>query len=88
MKLMPYDFSIIDKAGKENKGADVLSHRPHLADFLALALPFSSDLTDLQEALKIDPYTRDIMQALVILHLFLFFCGRSKALLQKSICDS
>lgn len=64
MKLMPYDFSIIDKARKENKGADVLSHRPHLADFLALALPFSSDLTDLQEALKIDPYTRDIMQAL------------------------
>nr|GEV23769.1 retrotransposon Gag domain, retroviral aspartyl protease [Tanacetum cinerariifolium] len=29
LKLMPYDFSISHRAGKENKGADALSRRPY-----------------------------------------------------------
>nr|GEU83661.1 hypothetical protein [Tanacetum cinerariifolium] len=36
LKLMPYDFSIVHKVGKENKGADALSRRPHSGELLTL----------------------------------------------------
>lgn len=64
MKLLPFNFSTIYKAGKENKGADALSRRPQHADFLALALPVSLDFMDLQKALQVDPYTSKIMKSL------------------------
>ena len=64
MKLMPFDFSIIYRAGKENKVTDALSRCPQHADFLALALPITLDFLDLQQALQIDPYTREIMQSI------------------------
>ena len=64
MKLLPFDFSIIYKVEKENKGADALSRRPQHADFLALALWISLDFMDLQEALRVDPYTNEILEAL------------------------
>lgn len=34
LKLMPYDFSICYKAGKENRGADALSRKPHSSELL------------------------------------------------------
>ncbi|KAD4179279.1 hypothetical protein E3N88_27870 [Mikania micrantha] len=34
VKLIPYDFSIIHKAGKENKGADALSRRPMTSELV------------------------------------------------------
>lgn len=43
MKLLPFDFTIMCKAGSENKGADALSCRPQHADFLALAMPIPLD---------------------------------------------
>lgn len=64
IKLLPFDFSIIYRAGKENKGADALSRRPQHANLLALALPVSLDFMDSQEALQMDPYTSEIMKSL------------------------
>ncbi|GJX11480.1 retrotransposon gag domain, retroviral aspartyl protease [Tanacetum coccineum] len=40
LKLMPYDFSIIHWAGKENLGADALSRRPHTGALLTLIVPY------------------------------------------------
>ncbi|KAD5961022.1 hypothetical protein E3N88_12495 [Mikania micrantha] len=36
IKLMPFDFTIIHRAGKENRGADALSRRPHSGELLSL----------------------------------------------------
>ncbi|KAD2393308.1 hypothetical protein E3N88_40285 [Mikania micrantha] len=65
LKLMPYDFTIIYRSGKENRGADALSRRPRQADLLTLAAaPFCSDIMDIYAGLGMDPYTKDIMAAL------------------------
>ena len=64
MKLLPFDFTIIYKAGKENHGADALSRRPQHADFLALAIPVNMDFLNLQEALLNDPYTKNIITSI------------------------
>lgn len=61
MKLLPFDFTIIYKAGSENKGADALSRCPQHADFLALAMPIPLDFGTLKEALEADPYTKQII---------------------------
>ncbi|KAD4180155.1 hypothetical protein E3N88_28746 [Mikania micrantha] len=64
LKLMPYDFSIVHRAGKENKGADALSRRPFTAQLCALLLPKSLTLSDIRQALHIDPYTLALIQKL------------------------
>ena len=64
MKLFPFDFTIVYKAGKENQGADALSRRPQPVEFLALALPVNIDFLNLQEALLKDPYTKDILNSI------------------------
>ncbi|KAD2393285.1 hypothetical protein E3N88_40262 [Mikania micrantha] len=65
LKLMPYDFTIINRSGKENRGADALSRRPRQADLLTLAAaPFCSDIMDIYAGLGMDPYTKDIMASL------------------------
>ncbi|KAD3640471.1 hypothetical protein E3N88_29694 [Mikania micrantha] len=64
LKLMPYDFTIVYRSGKENRGADALSRRPFLADLLTLAAPFCSDLADIHAGLQEDPYTKAIMSSL------------------------
>ncbi|GKE26455.1 hypothetical protein Tco_1441839, partial [Tanacetum coccineum] len=61
MKILPFDFTIVYKAGKENVGADSLSRIPQHADFLALAVPIPLDFANWTELLQDDPYTRDIM---------------------------
>ncbi|KAD5961742.1 hypothetical protein E3N88_13215 [Mikania micrantha] len=55
LKLMPYDFTIVHRRGSENKGADALSRRPQL---LAISLPHCLDVSDIQVALPLDPYTK------------------------------
>ncbi|KAD4384249.1 hypothetical protein E3N88_24417 [Mikania micrantha] len=51
-------------AGKENKGADALSRRPFTAQLCTLLLPQSITLSDITQALHLDPYTLDILQKL------------------------
>ncbi|GKC90562.1 transposon ty3-G gag-pol polyprotein, partial [Tanacetum coccineum] len=48
LKLMPYDFSIVHKAGKENKGADALSCRSHSGELLALIILFCIEVADIK----------------------------------------
>ncbi|KAH0746266.1 hypothetical protein KY285_007923 [Solanum tuberosum] len=64
MKLLPFNFTIVYKAGKDNLGADSLSRRPLNADFLALAIPVPMDFSNWQNALQADTYTREIIQAI------------------------
>ncbi|KAH0661065.1 hypothetical protein KY290_027036 [Solanum tuberosum] len=64
MKLLPFDFTIVYKAGKDNLGADSLSRRPLNAEFLALAIPVPMDFSNWQNALRADTYTREIIQAI------------------------
>ncbi|KAD7477187.1 hypothetical protein E3N88_00323 [Mikania micrantha] len=59
LKLMPYNFSIIHRSGKENRGADALSRRP--SQLCTLLLPKSLTLTAIQESLHTDPFTHDII---------------------------
>nr|GEW02776.1 peroxidase 64 [Tanacetum cinerariifolium] len=47
LKLMPYDFSTSHKAGKENKGADALSRRPHSGELLTCRSRIASKLPTL-----------------------------------------
>ena len=54
LKLMPYDFSITHRAGKENRGADALSCRPHSGDFFALSVPYCSEMADIKTSLHSD----------------------------------
>ncbi|GKC41850.1 ty3-gypsy retrotransposon protein, partial [Tanacetum coccineum] len=64
LKLMPYDFSIIHKAGKENKGADALSHRPHSGKLLTLIVPYCVKVTDIKAGLQTDPFTNHLISKL------------------------
>ncbi|KAJ0900594.1 putative nucleotidyltransferase, Ribonuclease H [Helianthus annuus] len=64
LKLMPYDFSITHRAGKENKGADALSRRPHSSDLFALSVPYSSEMVNIKAGLLSDPYTSNIISQL------------------------
>lgn len=54
---MPFDFTIVYKAGNENKGDDVLSHHSQHADLLTVAMLVSLDFSTLREALQPDSYT-------------------------------
>ncbi|GJX59436.1 ty3-gypsy retrotransposon protein [Tanacetum coccineum] len=65
LKLMPYDFSIIHRAGKENRGADALSRRPHTGALLTLTVPYCVEVTEIKSGLQTDPYTSDIIQKLL-----------------------
>ncbi|KAD6453241.1 hypothetical protein E3N88_07946 [Mikania micrantha] len=64
LKLMPYDFSILHRAGKENRGADALSRRPMCATLLTLTVPFCVDVGDIREGLQTDPFTLDLLNKL------------------------
>ncbi|KAD4385765.1 hypothetical protein E3N88_25934 [Mikania micrantha] len=64
LKLMPYDFSIVHRAGKLNKGADALSRRPSTVQLCALVLPKSSVVEEIISELHSDPFTQSIMQKL------------------------
>ncbi|KAD2805340.1 hypothetical protein E3N88_38717 [Mikania micrantha] len=64
LKLMPYDFSILHKSGKENRGADALSRRPSTAHLCTLVLPNSVLFDDVIAGLQEDAYTRTILQKL------------------------
>ncbi|KAK1409444.1 hypothetical protein QVD17_35970 [Tagetes erecta] len=64
LKLMPYDFSISHRAGKENRGADALSRRPHSSDLLTLTVPYCVDIADIKKGLQNDPYTKDLITQL------------------------
>lgn len=86
LKLMPYDFSIIHKAGKENRGADALSRRPHSGELLTLMVPYCVEVADIKLGLQNDPFTSDIVNKLQadpssvagfsIVDQFLFYKGR------------
>ncbi|KAH0660925.1 hypothetical protein KY289_029673 [Solanum tuberosum] len=64
MKLLPFDFTIVYKAGKDNLGADSLSRSPLNAEFLALAILVPMDCFNWQNSLQADTYTREIIQAI------------------------
>ena len=64
LKLMPYDFSIIHRAGKENKGADALSRKPHSGELLTMSIPYCVEVTDIKGGLQQDAYTTNIIQQL------------------------
>lgn len=64
LKLMPYDFSIIHKAGKENKGADALSRRPHSGELLTLIVPYCVEVAEIKAGYQTDPFTRDLISKL------------------------
>ncbi|GJY50086.1 putative mitochondrial protein [Tanacetum coccineum] len=65
LKLMPYDFSIIHRAGKENRGADALSRRPHTGALLTLTVPYCVEVTEIKSGSQTDPYSSDIIQKLL-----------------------
>nr|GEV93316.1 hypothetical protein [Tanacetum cinerariifolium] len=66
LKLMPYDFSIVHKVGKENKGEDALSHRPHSGELLTLIVPYSVEVDDIKVGLQTDLLTSDLLKKLQI----------------------
>ncbi|KAC9761304.1 hypothetical protein E3N88_45286 [Mikania micrantha] len=57
LKLMPYDFSLGHKVGKENRGAYALSRRSIRDELLTHAIPCCVELCDIREGLRSDPYT-------------------------------
>ncbi|GJY46363.1 peroxidase 64 [Tanacetum coccineum] len=65
LKLMPYDFSVTHRAGKENKGANALSRRPHSGDLFTLSVPYCSEVVDIKAGLHVDPYTSNIINQLL-----------------------
>ncbi|KAJ0440472.1 putative nucleotidyltransferase, Ribonuclease H [Helianthus annuus] len=64
LKLLPYDFSIVHKAGKENRGADALSRRPHSGELLTLMVPYCIEMSDIKTKLKSDPFTSNLIKKL------------------------
>ncbi|GJS25856.1 retrotransposon gag domain, retroviral aspartyl protease [Tanacetum coccineum] len=64
LKLMLYDFSIIHKAGKENKRADALSRRPHSGELLTLIVPYCVKVADIKAGLQTDPFTNHLISKL------------------------
>lgn len=60
LKLLPFDFTITHKSGRENIGADALSRRPHSASLLALVVPVSMDFGNLQAKLQSDPCKKEL----------------------------
>ncbi|GKB39215.1 peroxidase 64 [Tanacetum coccineum] len=64
LKLMPYDFSIIHKARKENKGADALSRRPHSRELLTLIIPYCVEVANIKAGLQTDPFTSHLINEL------------------------
>ncbi|KAK1441653.1 hypothetical protein QVD17_07716 [Tagetes erecta] len=64
LKLMPYDFSIIHKAGKENRGADALSRRPHSGELLALMVPYCVEVAEIKTGLQTDSFTSELIKKL------------------------
>nr|GFA97642.1 reverse transcriptase [Tanacetum cinerariifolium]GFA97659.1 reverse transcriptase [Tanacetum cinerariifolium] len=65
LKLMPYDFSIIHRARKENRNADALSRRPNTGTLLTLTVPYYVKVAEIKSGLQTDPYTSDIIQKLL-----------------------
>nr|GEY30558.1 retrovirus-related Pol polyprotein from transposon 297 family [Tanacetum cinerariifolium] len=66
LKLMSYDFSVTHRAGKENKGVDALSRRPHSGDLFTLSVPYYFEVVDNKTGLHVDPYTSNIINQLLI----------------------
>ncbi|GJR70323.1 hypothetical protein Tco_0016388 [Tanacetum coccineum] len=66
LKLMPYDFSIIHRTGKENRGADALSRRPYIGTLLTLTVLYCVEVAEIKSGLQTDPYTNDIIQKLLL----------------------
>ncbi|KAD7479631.1 hypothetical protein E3N88_02767 [Mikania micrantha] len=64
LKLMPFEFTIVHRAGKENRGADALSRRPHSGDLLSLSIPTCPDLSIIKEGLHQDSVTHDLLTQL------------------------
>nr|GEU42713.1 retrotransposon Gag domain, retroviral aspartyl protease [Tanacetum cinerariifolium] len=64
LKLMPYDFSIAHRAGKENKGVDALSRRPHSGDFFT-SVPYCLEVADIKDGLQDDHYTNNRIDQLI-----------------------
>ncbi|GKB89285.1 ty3-gypsy retrotransposon protein [Tanacetum coccineum] len=60
LKLMSYDFSITHRAGKENKGADALSRRPHSV----LGFSFARQLLFYKQRMVV-PDVRDLRRKLL-----------------------
>lgn len=58
MKLLPFDFTIVYKSGKENRDAD------SNAELLALVMLVPMDFTNLEEVLLKDPYTTRLITSL------------------------
>nr|GEZ77648.1 hypothetical protein [Tanacetum cinerariifolium] len=65
LKLMPYDFSIHYRAGKNNRGADALSRMPHSGELLTLTIPYCVEVENIKSWLHTDPFTSDIIQRLL-----------------------
>ncbi|GJU80923.1 retrotransposon gag domain, retroviral aspartyl protease [Tanacetum coccineum] len=64
LKLMPYDFLIIHKAGKKNKGADALSRRPHSGELLMFIIPFCVEVADIKAVFQTDSFTSELITKL------------------------
>nr|GEZ64655.1 Ty3/gypsy retrotransposon protein [Tanacetum cinerariifolium] len=89
LKLMPYDFSIHHRAGKENRGADAISRMPHSGELLTLTIPYCVEVADIKSGLQTDPFTSDIIQRLLsdltavpnfhLVEQFLFYKNRLEA---------
>lgn len=65
LKLMPYDFEICHRVGKENRGADALSRKPHSGELLTLTIPYCVEIADIRSGLQQDPHTNTILKKLM-----------------------
>ncbi|CAH9078984.1 unnamed protein product [Cuscuta europaea] len=62
IKILPFDFTITYKSGKDNSAADALSRHPQLAEFFQLVVPMVNNISQLPLALKEDPETRALIE--------------------------